>query len=695
LRPGDRILWLSSVATLNLPLSVLLERAPPAKGAGYDLAQADWLVRRYSISYPGSAAMLAAARAGGDRGPAAFDFLGVGDPILSATSNPGRRNAEIAALPPLPETRDELEASAKGFRNVRLLLQGGATEGGFRRELVGSYRYLSFATHGLMRDDIEALAEPALVMSSGGAGDATDDGLLTASEIADLNLQARFVALSACNTANFDLHQVAQDLPALASAFAVAGTPATLATLWPVNSETGKRVVSATFADLHAAGAAPVDALARAQRAFLDAPPGPAYRHPRFWAPFVILGDGGAPPPDAAAVGPAIVSVEAVTQRGGEVIALTRSAGGLASRFIGDADTAGAHSAGVRFAAPNGREAWRAETRRTGATRFLAVLDGKLLASGYGMSDAGRYIPTLDLYPAAGGDPARSWRGDAVSARDAVLLGGVQTGAGAAVIVVGEPVLRAEAMGRTAQLHLLGVDAALATRPIAAFDLPAGMSVTQATVTQLGRDLLLTYTDRAMAPASRPAMTEDDYDDPLCSAEPVTRIELRDAGTGALRQMRELRGYVVTAAAASGGEVLLGGSHAAGCGKPASGVVVAVDARLATRAVYEDASPGVSEVRALRPLSGGRLLVAANKENVLDYRPGGRRADVYAMTDLQRTYSGMVLTLGRDGRASAPTMLDTGLNVFLSAAEMDGPGMVIGGSVGGRAALVRLTEARR
>jgi len=52
--------------------------------------------------------------------------------------------------------------------------------------------------------------------------------------------------------------------------------------------------------------------------------------------------------------------------------------------------------------------------------------------------------------------------------------------------------------------------------------------------------------------------------------------------------------------------------------------------------------------------------------------------------------------LGRDGKASAPTMLDTGLNVFLSAAETDGPGrVVVGGSVGGGAALVRLTEARR
>ncbi|MDB5423621.1 MAG: hypothetical protein JWQ29_1037, partial [Phenylobacterium sp.] len=632
--------------------------------------------------------------AGGPRAPAAFDFLGVGDPILAAGANATRRGAELAALPPLPDTRQELEESARGFRTSRLLLQASASEGGFRRELIGSYRYLSFATHGLMRDDIEALAEPALVLTPGDASDPTNDGLLMASEIADLNLAARFVALSACNTANFDLSQAAQDLPALASAFAVAGTPATLATLWPVNSEAGGRVVAATFVSLPGVG--PAEALAGAQRRFLDDPPGPAYRHPRFWAPFVILGDGAASRPDAPEDGVAFASIEAVTPRGGEVIGLRRSGGGLAARYIGDADARGRHPAGVRLAAPGGAEGWRSESTQLGATRFLATLDGKLAAGGYAAMADGRFVPALDLYPAAGGEPARTWRGAAVSARDAILLNGAQVDADHAIVVVGEPVLRARAIGGAALLHLLSVDSGLAPRALVDIDLPSGMSVTEATVTVMGGALLLTYSDRAAALATRPAMTEDDYDDPLCASEPVTRIELRDARTGALRRARDLRGYVVITASGIGGRVLVGGAHQEGCGAPARGVVLTVDAKLATKPVYEDATVGVSEVRALRELSGGRVFVALNKANVLDYRDGAVRRDVYAMTDLQRTYSGMLLILARDGAASAPTMLDTGGNVFLSAVEADGPGrLVVGGSVGGGAALVRLTAARR
>ena len=161
------------------------------------------------------------------------------------------RSAELAALAPLPETGDELRASAQGFRATRVLVQDEATEAGFRRELVGSYRYLSFATHGLMRDEIEGLAEPRAGASPPARRAIPPTTACSPPPRSPTSTcRRRFVALSACNTANFDLSQVAQDLPALASAFAVAGTPATLATLWPLNSETGKRVVPGVFAGL-------------------------------------------------------------------------------------------------------------------------------------------------------------------------------------------------------------------------------------------------------------------------------------------------------------------------------------------------------------------------------------------------------------------------------------------------------------
>jgi CHAT domain-containing protein len=169
-----------------------------------------------------------------------------------------------------------------------------ATEPRVRAALAPGARLISFATHGVMRGEVEGLAEPALVLTPADGG-AAADGLLTASEIAALELPADFVALSACNTANLSFTRLAQDLPALSSAFARAGVRGVMGTLWPVNSEAGAAIVADLFTRLGAeARAAPAEALAAAQRAYLAAPPSRARLHPRFWAPFVILGDGGA-----------------------------------------------------------------------------------------------------------------------------------------------------------------------------------------------------------------------------------------------------------------------------------------------------------------------------------------------------------------------------------------------------------------
>ena len=339
LKPGDHILWLPDLSLTGFPLAALLEQAPPRLERGYDLSQAAWLARSHAGTYAGSAAVVVALRKAPAPPAAQFDFLGVGDPEFSGVTPGGEDRARIvtrgvrasaggvSTLPALPETEDELRRSAAGFRNPRLLLEDAASEGGFRRELAGAYRYLSFATHGLIRDDLQGLSEPALALTPVSSASALDDGLLTAPEIADLNLSARFVALSACNTANFDIGQMAQDLPALASAFAVAGVPAVLGTLWPVDSTTGMEVVAGAFERLRA-GRAPAEALAEAQRAFLAGPPSRAHLHPRFWAPFVVLGDGGLAAPTERPSAPLKVSLVEAPQGRGEILQVARGEGG-------------------------------------------------------------------------------------------------------------------------------------------------------------------------------------------------------------------------------------------------------------------------------------------------------------------------------------------------------------------------------
>ena len=216
----------------------------------------------------------------------------------------------LAALPRLPDTRVEISATAALFADGQEQLLGeAATEGALRRLPLERFTYIEFATHGLVRQDISGLSEAALALTPTTPADSFNDGLLTASEIADLPLKARFVALSACNTGVLDFTRFASEVPGLSAAFQVAGVPATLGTLWPVESDASRRIVQDTFRNLISDRDGPAVALAKSQRKYLANPPSIAHEHPRFWAPFVVFGDGTTPsenrvPSDSAQIGP-------------------------------------------------------------------------------------------------------------------------------------------------------------------------------------------------------------------------------------------------------------------------------------------------------------------------------------------------------------------------------------------------------
>ena len=206
-------------------------------------------------------------------------------------------------LAPLPDTRDELLALAAAFGAkdppAAVRLGAKATETTVRTEGdLKVYRVIAFATHGLVAGDFTGLAEPALVLTPPAKPGPADDGLLTASEVAGLDLDAG-VILSACNTAAGD-RPGAEGLSGLARAFFHAGSRALLVSHWSVPSETATAL---TVFSAQALAADPMIGRAEALRRAMvrvmkgEHPDGrrhPLYAHPIFWAPFVNVGEGGA-----------------------------------------------------------------------------------------------------------------------------------------------------------------------------------------------------------------------------------------------------------------------------------------------------------------------------------------------------------------------------------------------------------------
>ena len=297
----------------SLPLGVLATEPLENDIAGYsDYRQVAWLVKRYALTVLPSVSSLKALRRFAGAASAAKPFIGFGDPVLEGSPGSGR-GLEFAALftrgavadveavrdlPALPETAEELAAIAQtlGASAESLYLGERAAEGRVRTLDLSDYRVLAFATHGLVAGNLSGLAEPALVLTPPREGTAQDDGLLTASEIAQLELDADWVILSACNTAAADGSPGAEGLSGLAKAFFYAGSRALLVSHWPVFSDPAVKLTTGMFeetaADPSLGGA---EALRRSMLALMDDTESPHYAHPMFWAPFIVVGEGGVP----------------------------------------------------------------------------------------------------------------------------------------------------------------------------------------------------------------------------------------------------------------------------------------------------------------------------------------------------------------------------------------------------------------
>jgi CHAT domain-containing protein len=205
---------------------------------------------------------------------------------------------EIRSQVPLPETADELCAVARdlsvGEKDV--WLGNRATEAEIKRlseagELA-KYRIIHFATHGALAGQVGGNSEPGLILTPPDTATERDDGYLSASEVAQLKLDADWVILSACNTAAGGA-EGAEALSGLARAFFYAGARALLVSHWAVASDATVKLITGAvgrMASNKTIGRA--EAMRQSMLAMIDKGQ-PVETHPALWAPFIVVGEGG------------------------------------------------------------------------------------------------------------------------------------------------------------------------------------------------------------------------------------------------------------------------------------------------------------------------------------------------------------------------------------------------------------------
>jgi CHAT domain-containing protein len=282
------------------------------------LASLNWLVRKYAITVLPSTASLKILRESKNVVTAAKPMIGFGDPVFDwavrATRGPKVAGLERTlpsfyrgetidtvtlgkALPALPETADELRAVANelGADVQDIKLGEAASVPNVKYAPLDQYRIVYFATHALVAGEVERFAktkaEPALVLTIPEKPSEDDDGLLRASDVAKLKMNADLVVLSACNTAAGDAAG-AEALSGLARAFFYAGARSLIVSNWEVDTESAVELMTGLFkalkSDPHLTHA---EALRSSMLRLIDNSSKPDWSHPKFWAPFIVVGE--------------------------------------------------------------------------------------------------------------------------------------------------------------------------------------------------------------------------------------------------------------------------------------------------------------------------------------------------------------------------------------------------------------------
>ncbi|HEU4386154.1 MAG TPA: CHAT domain-containing protein [Blastocatellia bacterium] len=222
----------------------------------------------------------------------AEDLLAFGNPAIGKQAA-SKIEAVMAAQPlePLPQAERQVRILKKiyGARS-RVYIGPAALEARLKAE-ASSCRVLHLATHGILNDTSPMYSQIVLSQT---ASDDSEDGLLEAWEIMKLDLNAELVVLSACETARGKVRE-GEGLVGLSWAIFVAGCPTTLVSQWKVGASSTTTLMVEFHKNLLAMRRGDGGRTGKAQAlrlAALKLLSVPRFRHPFYWAPFVVVGDG-------------------------------------------------------------------------------------------------------------------------------------------------------------------------------------------------------------------------------------------------------------------------------------------------------------------------------------------------------------------------------------------------------------------
>jgi CHAT domain-containing protein len=206
--------------------------------------------------------------------------------IDQSAEESGLREAGLA-VPRLPGTRQEAEQilSLVPAAERMQAFDFAANRAVATNSDLSQYRYIHFATHGLLNSTHPELS--GILLSMVDEEGKAQDGFLRAHEIFNLKLPAELVVLSACQT-GLGKEIKGEGLVGLTRGFMYAGAPRVVVSLWSVSDVATAELMTRFYRGILKDGLRPSAALREAQ---VSLSKDQRWQSPFYWAAFTLQGE--------------------------------------------------------------------------------------------------------------------------------------------------------------------------------------------------------------------------------------------------------------------------------------------------------------------------------------------------------------------------------------------------------------------
>lgn len=285
-----KIILVQEGHVLRIPFDILL-----ASGEKKPFHELDFLIKKYDITYHYSAtAYLQLKQRTTVKDNSLLAFAPVFEQKQSSLATTAMRDFFIDSLHrsvegerfiPLPYTKKEVKTIAQSLEKLgdtQVFMEEKATKKNLLTALEAKpYQFIHIATHGLVNMDNHRLSGIACSHQ-----DEKEEALLFANEIQQLDINADLVILSSCES-GVGMVIRGEGLIAINRAFFYAGAKNIIFSLWKVNDE----YTSELMIDFYQNYLATKDYSQSLRQAKLKMLDNPTTANPRFWAPFVLIGE--------------------------------------------------------------------------------------------------------------------------------------------------------------------------------------------------------------------------------------------------------------------------------------------------------------------------------------------------------------------------------------------------------------------